>query len=165
VSTSPLDGRTNLSDASKSLWSVDDLFNLFPQYRRPVESVRRCLEPLSGTGRFVREREGEETLAKVTVRATPTATFSVMIGAGALAEYRDDTVWVRVILRGILEGTTRREPPAWGCRIECTGATSDPMSDVGLGIAASMAVQDVLQKSGWEPPDPTGDSAAVANSA
>jgi hypothetical protein len=144
-----------LNDASKSLWSLDELFNLFPEYRRPVKSVRQCLQRLSGTGRFLREREGGQILAKVTVRATPAAIFSVMIGAGARAEYRDDTAWVRAILRGVLEGTTRREPPAWACRLECTGATSDPMSDVGLG---SMAVQDVLQKPGWEPPDPTSES-------
>ena len=145
--------------------ALDEVFNLFPEYRRSVEAVRRCLEPLSGTGRFLRERKGDQVLAKVTVRATPAATFSIVLGAGARAEDCNDTAWVRAILRGVLEGTTRREPPAWGCRIECTGATSDPMSDVSLGIAASMAVQDALQKSGWEPPDPTSDSVAAEKSA
>ena len=154
-----------MNRASRSEWSLDELFNLFPEYRRPVKTVRRCLEPLSGTGRFLRERKGDQIFAKVTVRATPAATFSVVIGADTLAEYRDDTAWVRAILRGVLEGTTRCEPPAWGCCIECTGATSDPMSDVGLGIAASMAVQDVLQKPGWEPPDPTSGSVAAAKTA
>jgi hypothetical protein len=154
-----------LNESSQSEWSLDELFNLFPEYRRPVKSVRRCLEPLSGTGRFLRERIGDQILAKVTVRATPAATFSVVIAAGAHAEYLDDTAWVRAILRGVLEGTTRCEPPAWGCRIECTGAASNPMSDIGLGIAASIAVQDVLQKPGWEPPDPSSDSVAAAKSA
>jgi hypothetical protein len=144
---------------------LDEIFDLFPEYRRPVESVRRCLKPLSGTGHFVRERESEQISATVTVRATPAAKFSVVIGAGALAGYRDDTAWVRAILRGIFGGTTLREPPAWGCRIECTGATSDPMSDVGLGVAAAMAVQDVLQQAGWEPPDPVSDSATLAKRA
>lgn len=156
-----------MTSLSQSSWSIDQLFDLFPEYRRSVESVRRCIEPVTGSGRFVRHSAGENIVAEVNLHATPAARFSAVIAAAARSatDSPDNTVLVRAILRGILEGTTQFEPPAWGCRIECTAANSNPFSDLALAVASSMAVRSMLNKPGWEPPDPTGDSVAAAKRA
>ena len=152
-----------MGDLSKTSWTLDELFDLFPELRVPSDPARRCVEPLRGHGRFVREEAGERFFAEVKLHVTPAPELLVVLGNARLAAgTENEAVIVRAILKGIFSATIRTQPAAWGCRVDCIEASANPMSAVSMSVAASVAMQDALGKPGWDPPDPTLDSAQAA---
>jgi len=153
----------NLCALSKRSWTLGELFDLFPELRVPSDVARRCVEPLRGHGRFLREKAGERNFAEVSLHVTPALEFSVVVGNASVgAGTANEDVIVRAVLQGILSGAIRNQPPAWACRVECMEAIANPISAVSMSVAASLAMQDALAKPGWDPPDPMLDSAQAA---
>jgi len=147
----------------KTSWTLDEILELLAQPPVSQDTVRRCLEPMTGRGRFVRTNEGQTSTADVTMKFDPAPTFLVTIRLEGVDS--DQAVARQSILRVILEGTSRSHPPAWGCHIECVEVNAQPFSADTIAIAASLAVQDALTKSGWDPSGPPGQPVTSARTA
>jgi hypothetical protein len=118
--------------------------------------VRRCVDPLLGSGRFISRTDVGEIDVQVSIQVRPAGEFEIVIDTKRIRRLRSEDALTRAVLHGIYYGTLRSEPPAWGCCIECLAVDGNPLTAEGLSVAALMAVEDSFRQPGWEPSNPDG---------
>jgi len=145
----------------KSEWTLAELLALNPELDPYSGAVLRCVRPAKGQGRYIKETVGQRQFAHVKLEAWPSSVFSLSCRHQWPKEVPLDEADALdlALLRGVLEGAGRVEHPPWRSRIACTsveyvhGATSV----VGVSVAASLAVSDLVDTGQWvidgEPPE------------
>jgi len=142
-------------------WQLPELVQLFPHLQRTSARPLRCSAPLRGQGRYVKETKEASGFADVTLVASPATEFVVRFRhqwpdevSTPVADELDGAM-----LEGIMEASLRAEQPPWGCDLSSTAVEyrTGLTSALAVKIAAAMALQDLLGRSGWIgrlPPEP-----------
>jgi hypothetical protein len=144
-------------------WRLDQLLDMFPDVSRGTDRMLRCLLPIAGSGRFIQDKAGVHISATVSLTATPADRFRLRCSypwPRTLRAEQRKVIQSR-LLRGILEGTIMCEDPPWRCHLECTGVAWFPKEGVAwVQEAASLAVQDLVERGAWEAVGGPGDNVA-----
>ena len=147
----------------KREWSYPELVDLFPELAS-VRSGAACIAPLVGWGKYIKtSSDGRSHYGSVKLSARPSDSLVVRLSHNwpssipAGAEESLD----HALLRGIVEGIIREDPPPFGCSITTDEVEyqADRTTAMAVQIAASMSLMDLSRKAGWEGGDPAPDVA------
>lgn len=146
-------------------WALPEILGLLPDVQQCQSFVVRCKSTVTGEGQYVKDVGGVVQAAVIAVQLRPDDSLSVSLGHEWPAELSGERLdeLDRAVLRGIIESLARRcSLSALGCGVTTISAVyragSGPMA---VQVAASLAMQTVLQKADWSSPEPpTGPRAA-----
>ena len=135
-------------------FSASELARLFPEVAEVAESAY-CETTGVGVGRFEKFVAciGRQ-FAGVSVQVSPAPALTVKLrhewpaGMGRSEAERFDTS----LLKGLIEGVLRHQPPAMGCEIVTTAVAHSPeTTGRAVQVAAVMAFKDVARTLRWSP--------------
>ena len=148
------------------LFSLSDLTWAFPAIRERRQGYF-CTSVISGVGRWIKASpEGvREEFAEVRLQAEPGNSFEVQLGHAWPWSVRieDRDALDEALLKGVIDAILRPRLHVHQCRIVTTGVDCRPGATAvkAVGLAAALAVADMLQRGGWDGDDDAHAAAAA----